>query len=78
MGCDGYARVDFFYSTDGRLFFNELNTAPTISPNCGFSQGMRLAGYPYGELLNSLVQSAIERHTTQTLLTRNWSYIPLN
>ena len=28
FGCRGLARVDFFYTDDGRLFFNEINTMP--------------------------------------------------
>lgn len=73
MGCDGYARVDFFYSKGkDKIIFNELNTAPAISPGCGFSLGMRLVGYTYGDLLAKLVSSAIDRHEKNNTLNQNW------
>ena len=32
-GCEGLARVDFFYADDGRVILNEINTMPGFTPS---------------------------------------------
>ena len=56
------ARVDFFLAAAGEVLLNEVNTIPGFtSPRCmRGSSPPRGVGYP--ELLDQLVQLALERH----------------
>jgi D-alanine-D-alanine ligase len=59
----GMARVDFFLecATD-RLLLNELNTIPGFTPTSVYSRLWAASGLPYEELLDRLIQLALERH----------------
>jgi D-alanine-D-alanine ligase len=60
-GCCGLARVDFFI--DGELVLvNELNTMPGFTSTSVFASLFEASGLPYAELLDRLLQLAIERH----------------
>ena len=61
LGCDSYARVDLFYVKEsGKLYFNELNSPPALSPDCAFPLGMAKEGYTYEELIECLIDYALE------------------
>ncbi|MEI3013419.1 MAG: hypothetical protein V8T36_00885 [Ruthenibacterium lactatiformans] len=36
LGCRGFARVDLFYTPDGRIVFNEVNTIPGSPSTAAF------------------------------------------
>jgi D-alanine-D-alanine ligase len=59
----GMARVDFFLErgTD-RLLLNEINTIPGFTPTSVYAELWATSGLPYEELLDRLVQLALERH----------------
>ncbi len=59
LGCSGFARVDFFLASDGRLLFNEVNTIPGFTSNSRYPNMMRQAGLPFPELLDRLIASAL-------------------
>lgn len=64
FGCAGLARVDFFVShKDGKVLFNEINTLPGFTPISMYSMLFEHAGVPYGELVDRLVDLAVERGT---------------
>jgi D-alanine-D-alanine ligase len=59
----GMARVDFFLERDTqRLLINEINTIPGFTPTSVYSRLWAASGLPYEELLDRLVQLALERH----------------
>jgi D-alanine-D-alanine ligase len=59
----GMARVDFFLERDtGRLLINEINTIPGFTSTSVYSRLWAASGLPYKELLDRLVQLALERH----------------
>lgn len=61
--CEGMARVDFFYEEGGRGFLlNELNTIPGFTPISMYPRLWEESGLPYSELLDRLIDLAIERH----------------
>ncbi|MGZ4796255.1 MAG: D-alanine--D-alanine ligase family protein [Acidimicrobiia bacterium] len=61
--CDGMARVDCFYEEDGRGFLvNEINTIPGFTPISMYPRLWEVSGVPYPELLDRLIDLAIERH----------------
>jgi D-alanine-D-alanine ligase len=59
----GMARVDFFLErgTD-RLLLNEINTIPGFTPTSVYAELWSTSGLPYEELLDRLIQLALERH----------------
>jgi D-alanine-D-alanine ligase len=63
LGCEGFARVDFFYlDTTGEVLVNEVNTIPGFTPKSMFPMLWNAAGLPYPELIARLVDLAVERH----------------
>lgn len=63
LGCVDVARVDIRLGTDGVPYVLEVNALPGLSP--GFSDLCRQAekaGLTYEELVNSILEAALERH----------------
>jgi D-alanine-D-alanine ligase len=60
--CEGMARVDFFVRPDGEVLVNELNTIPGFTATSVYAKLFEASGIPYHELVNRLVQLALERH----------------
>ena len=61
-GCSGLARVDFFVEDGGRVLVNELNTMPGFTQTSVFPKLWERSGLPYPQLLDRLVQLALERY----------------
>jgi D-alanine-D-alanine ligase len=60
----GMARVDFFLERDtDRLLINEINTIPGFTPTSVYAELWATSGLPYEDLLDRLVQLALERHS---------------
>ncbi len=63
LRCDGLARVDFFFESEGRGFLcNEVNTMPGFTPISMYPKLWLASGMTYPELIDELVRLAIERH----------------
>jgi D-alanine-D-alanine ligase len=60
--CSGLARVDFFVTARGQVLLNELNTIPGFTPTSVFARLFEASGIGYEELLNRLLELAVERH----------------
>lgn len=59
----GMARVDFFLERGTeRLLLNEINTIPGFTPTSVYAQLWAASGLPYEQLLDRLIQLALERH----------------
>jgi D-alanine-D-alanine ligase len=59
----GLARVDFFLLRDtGKLLVNELNTIPGLTDVSGFPKMWEASGLPFGQVIDRLIQLALERH----------------
>jgi D-alanine-D-alanine ligase len=62
-GCEGMARVDLFVrQADGEVIVNELNTIPGFTATSFYARLFEASGIPYAELLDRLVELALERH----------------
>ncbi len=63
----GMARIDFFleHGSD-RLILNEINTIPGFTPTSVYPKLWSASGLPYEQLLDRLVQLALERHETNS------------
>jgi D-alanine-D-alanine ligase len=66
--CEGMARVDFFVSDDGEVLVNELNTIPGFTATSVYAKLFEASGIPYAELLDRLVQLALERRERRARL----------
>jgi D-alanine-D-alanine ligase len=59
----GLSRVDFFLrKQDLKIYINEINTMPGFTPFSMYPQLWKETGKPYGELLNNLIELALQRH----------------
>jgi len=60
----GLARVDFFYvEATGEVLINEINTLPGFTSTSMYPQLWAATGTPFSQLVEQLIQLAIERHT---------------
>jgi D-alanine-D-alanine ligase len=66
--CEGMARVDFFVRPDGEVLVNELNTIPGFTATSVYAKLFEHSGIPYPELVDRLVQLALERHERRSRL----------
>ena len=66
--CEGMARVDFFVREDGEVLVNELNTIPGFTATSVYAKLFEASGIPYPELVDRLVQLALERHERRSRL----------
>jgi D-alanine-D-alanine ligase len=66
--CEGMARVDCFVTGDGEVLINELNTIPGFTPTSVYAKLFEESGIPYGELLDRLIELALERHERRSKL----------
>lgn len=60
--CEGMARVDLFLKEDGSLLVNEINTIPGFTAISMYPKLWEASGISYGELLERLIDLAIQRH----------------
>ena len=63
LGCEGLARVDCFYTDDGRVLVNEINTMPGFTPHSMYPRMWAASGLTYTELIDELISLALERRT---------------
>ena len=59
--CEGMARVDFFLRDDGEIIVNEINTIPGFTRISMYPKLWEATGVSYSELIDKLIQLAIER-----------------
>jgi D-alanine-D-alanine ligase len=67
--CEGMARVDFFVRDDGDVLLNELNTIPGFTATSVYAKLFEKSGIPYAELVDRLVQLALDRHERRSRLS---------
>ena len=60
VGCNGMARVDFFVTDEG-IILNEINTIPGFTSISMYPKLMENMGIPYDELIDRLIELALER-----------------
>lgn len=61
LGCTGLSRVDFFVKkSDGKVFFNEINTLPGFTPISMYPKMFEASSIPYAELIDRLINLALE------------------
>jgi D-alanine-D-alanine ligase len=66
--CEGMARVDFFVRENDEVVVNELNTIPGFTATSVYAKLFEASGIPYAELLDRLVELALERRDRRARL----------
>jgi D-alanine-D-alanine ligase len=67
IDCAGMARVDFLLDREtGRVYLNELNTLPGFTPISMYPKLWEASGIAYPELIDRLIQLALERHADKS------------
>ena len=66
--CEGMARIDFFVRPDGEVIVNEINTIPGFTATSVYAKLFEAAGIPYADLLDRLIELALERHERRSKL----------
>jgi D-alanine-D-alanine ligase len=66
--CEGMARADCFVRQDGEVIVNELNTIPGFTATSVYARLFEASGMAYPELLDRLIQLALERHERRAQL----------
>lgn len=63
LDCAGLARVDFFvHKKTGAVYINELNTMPGFTSISMYPKLWEASGISYSEILDRLIELALERH----------------
>ena len=66
--CEGMARIDFFVRSDGGVVVNEINTIPGFTATSVYAKLFEASGVPYADLLDRLIELALERHERRASL----------
>lgn len=59
ISCEGLARVDFFYTSDGKILVNEINTMPGMTAASAFPRMWAATGMPLPQLVDRIIQTAL-------------------
>ena len=62
IDCSGMGRMDFFLTEEGEVYLDEVNTVPGFTPASMYPRLWDHAGLSYAELIERLVELALERH----------------
>ncbi len=61
LRCEGYARVDFRYGDDGRLYCLEVNTLPGMTPTSLVPMAAQAAGISFDQLVQRIIELALRK-----------------
>jgi D-alanine-D-alanine ligase len=59
LGCSGLARCDFFYTNNGEIIINEVNTMPGFTGTSVYPKLWQASGVTYTELISALIDTAL-------------------
>jgi D-alanine-D-alanine ligase len=60
LGCQGLARCDFFYTQQGEIIINEINTMPGFTGTSVYPKLWAASGLKYTELISALINSSLK------------------
>jgi D-alanine-D-alanine ligase len=61
VSCEGFARVDFFYTPEGTIVVNEINTIPGMTGSSYFPKMWEASGLPMPQLLDRMIATALRK-----------------
>jgi D-alanine-D-alanine ligase len=68
LNCEGMGRVDMFLTRGGKFLVNEINTIPGFTKISMYPKLWQASGISYPELIDRLIQLALERHAKESKL----------
>lgn len=68
LNCEGMGRVDMFFTKNGKLLVNEINTIPGFTKISMYPKLWEVSGIPYPKLIDCLIRLALERQTKESKL----------
>lgn len=71
LDCSGLVRADFFVTDEDEVLINEINTMPGFTPVSMYPLLWQKTGLSYPDLIDSLIELAIERFDEKQLLQYN-------
>ncbi len=71
LGCEVLSRVDMFLTEDGEVYVNEINTLPGFTSISMYPKLWEAEGLAYPDLIEQLLNLAIDRHKAQKALQTN-------
>ncbi len=66
LGCRGFSRTDLIVDANGQPWVLEVNTIPGMTPTSLLPNSAAAAGIPFPELLDRMVELALENHRALT------------
>lgn len=72
LECEGMARADFFVKDNGQVYVNEINTIPGFTKISMYPKLWEASGIKYPELIDRLIQLAIERYNREKKLKTSY------
>jgi len=76
VDCAGMARVDFLLASEtGELFVSEINTIPGFTAMSMYPKLWEASGIPYPELIDRLIQLALERHADKKRSRTSYGHV---
>jgi D-alanine-D-alanine ligase len=72
ISCEGLARVDFFYTPDGQVVVNEINTMPGMTAASGFPLMWAATGLPMPALMDRIIRTALAKRPGLRLPGVRW------
>lgn len=73
LECAGMARVDFFMDKQsGDIYLNEINTIPGFTTISMYPKLWEASGIGYSQLIDTLIELAIERHRAKNALSTDF------
>lgn len=60
LGCQCFARVDMFLTSEGEIYFNEVNTIPGFTTHSRFLQMMKGIGYDFFKLIDLIIKIGLK------------------
>ncbi len=73
LECLGMARVDMFVTAGGKVIVNEINTLPGFTSISMYPKLWEASGLEYPELIDRLIELALERKKEKDRLKRSYS-----
>lgn len=72
LDCEGMARVDVFLTEDNEVIVNEVNTLPGFTSISMYPKLLEVSGVEYTELIDRLIELALERYQLESQLTTDF------
>jgi D-alanine-D-alanine ligase len=61
VSCEGFARVDFFYTPEASILVNEINTIPGMTASSYFPKMWEASGLSMTQLLDRMIATALSK-----------------